>query len=460
MAQLVMGCWRIGGSVVVAALAVFACGRSGLYVFPQEAPPDAAAPIADAGADEPIPPGDAVSMPAACTAAIEPGAPAAMFGYCSTQANVASTRVPVGPHGTWNVQVGTYAPSQIVIDATGQVYVGQCDLQGDTTSCTQIVSITPEGTVAWTHDFTPAGVGAFFLGADGKLHVLVGFPRTLFTVDRNGLVTMLGPLPEHVAYQVLPGSDGSLYGSLVDYQSTTPDRVVKMNAIGAPVWTTPLSCNDCVAGMTVAADDSVAVTLTTGDGDGGLVGSLVRIDAAGKLLWTRDLPGFSAERIAVARDGSIRIALWTNYQDDAAPSSTVLASYSASGDLAWQTDLHQDPEQTGDDPLVVLEDGTTVLRSFTDLNAVGADGRLVWHKTLHCPNCAYSAAADPDGGLVILADDIEGIDTATGDTMWSGIVPPQDGGMTVYFGSMMVLGPPGTLVGASFGGVVFRAADP
>jgi PQQ-like domain len=439
------GCW------LSSALLLCACSRSGLYAFASEAPPDdAGATIADAGA----------VMPSACTAAIEPGAPAAMFGYCSTQANVAPTRVPVGPHGTWGVQIGTYAPSQIVVDASGQVYVGSCDLQGDTTSCTQIVSVTPQGTVAWTHDFGMEGVRGFFIGADAKLHVVAGFPRTLYALDRNALVTILGPLPDGLAYQIFPGSDGSLYGSLVDYAGMTPDRVVKMSATGAPVWTTPLACNDCISAMAVAADDSVAVTLTAADGDGGLAGTLLRIDGAGNLLWTRALAGFSAERIAVARDGSIRIALWTQYQEEAAPSSLVLASYSASGDLAWQTDLHQDPEQTGDDPLVVLEDGTTVLRSFTDLNAVGADGRLLWHKTLRCPNCAYSAAGDPDGGVVVLADDIEGIDVATGSAVWSGIVPPQDGGNTVYFGSMMVLGRSGTLVGASFGGMVFSAADP
>ncbi len=438
------GCW------LSSALLLCGCSRSDLYAFASEPPPDAGAPTAEAGA----------VMPSACTAAIEPGAPAAMFGYCSTQANVAPTRVPVGPHGTWGVQIGTYAPSQIVVDASGQVYVGRCDVQDDTTSCTQIVSVTPQGTVAWTHDFGKNGVRGFFIGADAKLHVVAGFPRTLYTLDSNALLTMLGPLPDGLAYQILPGSDGSLYGSLVDYVGMAPDRVVKMSPTGAPVWTTPLACSDCMSAMAVAADDSVAVTLTAADGDGGLAGSLLRIDAAGKLLWTRALAGFSADRIAVARDGSIRIALWTQYQEEAAPSSTVVASYSASGDLAWQTDLHQDPEQTGDDPLVVLDDGTMVVRSFTDLNAVGADGRLLWHKTLRCPNCAYSAAGDPDGGLVVLADDIEGIDVATGSAVWSGIVPPQDGGSTVYFGSMMVLGPPGTLVGAGFGGMVFGASDP
>lgn len=447
--------WLVRLACFSSVLLVCGCGRSGLYAFASEPP-------ADAGVDEspPIGPADAALTPSSCTAAIERGAPAAMVGYCSTQANVAATRVPVGPHGTWNVQIGTDSPSQIVVDASGQVYVGKCDVQDDTTSCTQIVSVTPQGSVAWSHDFGE-GVGSFFIGADAKIHVVTGYPRrTLHTLDRSGALTMLGVLPDHIANPIMPGSDGSLYGSLVDYRSTTPDRVVKMNATGAPVWTTALACNDCFSGMAVAADDSVVVALTAANGDGGLAGSLVRIDAAGKLLWMRDLAGFSADRIAVARDGSIRIALWANYQEEAAPSSTVLASYSASGDLAWQTDLHQDPEQTGDDPLVVLEDGTTVVRSFTDLNAVDADGVLLWQKTLRCPNCAYSAAGDPDGDLVVMADDIERIDVTTGSAVWSGIVPPQDGGTTVYFGSMMVLGPPGTLVGASFGGVVFGAADP
>lgn len=106
-----------------------------------------------------------------------------------------------------------------------------------------------------------------------------------------------------------------------------------------------------------------------------------------------------------------------------------------------------------------MNDGTTVFRSFTDLNAVDVNGNVLWTTTLACPNCAYAAGADPDGGLVVLVDDIEGVDVATGKVLWSGIVPPQDGS-TFYYGSTMVLGPPGVLFGSSFGGVVFAASDP
>lgn len=152
----------------------------------------------------------------------------------------------------------------------------------------------------------------------------------------------------------------------------------------------------------------------------------------------------------------MRIALWLNYQQP--NSSLALASVDPTGEITWLVDTQQDPQQTSQHALVVLNDGTTVFRSFTHLNAVDGDGNVLWSNELSCPNCTYSAGADPDGGLVVLAPDIEGLDAKTGTVLWSGIEPLQDGS-TFYFGSMMVLGPPGVVCGATYGGVVFAASD-
>lgn len=97
-------------------------------------------------------------------------------------------------------------------------------------------------------------------------------------------------------------------------------------------------------------------------------------------------------------------------------------------------------------------------RSDLYLQAPPRDGNVLWSNELSCPNCTYSAGADPDGGLVVLTPDIEGLDAKTGTVLWSGIEPLQDGS-TFYFGSMMVLGPPGVVCGATYGGVVFSASD-
>jgi hypothetical protein len=143
---------------------------------------------------------------------------------------------------------------------------------------------------------------------------------------------------------------------------------------------------------------------------------------------------------------------------DAGADSTALVAISPGGDILWQTDVHQDPEQTGLDALVVRTDGTTVFRTFTHLNAVDANGRLLWSSALSCPNCVYAAAADPEGGLVALLGDVRGIDPASGKTLWSGIEAPATG-PEFYFSDVMVAGTPGTLYGASFGGVIFAASD-
>ncbi len=466
------------GVVTMAPLCLLACGgRSGLYapssgrdggafdatlLAPDStfdaSPSRDAVPDATYVPDVSIAPEDVVVIPTGCTSALERGSPAPISGYCSTQANVASTRVPSHPRGTWATQLdANYSPSEMVVDPEGRTYLASCSAPegGGWVECDSLVALEPNGAIGWSHTFD-GGVGGLFLAPDGTLHVESGVPRTLFTFDADGRMTTLATLPESVTYSYV-GSDGNLYGYAVDYGGTAVDRVVKMTSDGKILWSTPLTCNECIDATALAPDDGMVVALIVPVGDGGLAGSVLQFDSAGNLRWTRDLPGFSAEMIAVATDRSIRIVLWV--PEGRTSATTVLASLSPTGDVLWQTDVHQDPEQTGLDPLVVMNDGTTVFRSFTDLNAVDVNGNVLWTTTLACPNCAYAAGADPDGGLVVLVDDIEGVDVATGKVLWSGIVPPQDGS-TFYYGSTMVLGPPGVLFGSSFGGVVFAASDP
>jgi hypothetical protein len=424
-------------------------------------PPDAArgdaAPFADVAiVDASVVPADATRVKSGCTSALLAGSPAPISGYCSTQANVAASRVPSQPVGVWGTQLdANYSPSEMVVDPAGNAYLASCSAPegGGWVYCDTVVALDPSGNVRWSNTFE-SGVGGLFLATDGTLHVESGVPRIMYSFDAQGTMTTLGTLPPNVSYSYV-GSDADLYGASIDWEGSTPDSFVKMTQDGTILWSTPLTCNACIAAMALSPDDGLVATLIASSGDGGLAGSLLHLDASGNVLWTRDLPGFTAELIAVAPDGSTRIALWEDYQQPS--STTVLASFSAAGDLLWQTDLHQDPEQTGDDPLVVLNDGTTVLRSFTHLNAVDATGKLLWSTALSCPNCAYAAVADPDGGLVVLVDDIEGVDVATGSVLWSGISPPQNDSGTIYFGSTLTLGPPGVLFGSSFGGVVFAA---
>jgi hypothetical protein len=437
---------------LLAPLFLLACGsRSGLEVF---------ATASDAG-----PAVDTGVQPASpwCTSALAPGSPAPIAGYCSTQSNLSPTRLPSHPHGTWSLTLFPDAPrnsdfqaiAQILVGADGTAYVASCGSTSDDTfhRCT-LAAITPDGTIAWSQDLAARSP---FLGADGKLHVATGGTTwTLLSFDTDGTMTQLGVLPDNVTYSFV-GSDGSLYGSSVDYTTMAADRVVKMTPDGQVVWSTALPCHDCINSMALSPDDGMVVALDITDGMGGLSGRMVRLDASGNVAWTRDLAGSSADSVAVARDGSIRIALWLNSMTSI-PSSRALAAIDPAGELLWQADVHQDPEQSGLDALVVRNDGTTVFRSFTHMNAIDASGHVLWSQRLDCPNCVYAAAADPGGGLVALRGSVQGIDPATGDMLWSGVEPPQTG-TTDYFDSAMVTGTPGVVYGATFGGVIFAASD-
>lgn len=448
--------WKVTGAI---PLLCIACGaRSDLYL---PAPRDASITqdaAQDAGHDGPAPdatvPEDASVIPTGCTSALEPGSPAPIMGYCSSQAHVAPTRVPSSPKAKWAIQLDAdTAPSEMVIDRDGRIYVASCSAEEGWVQCKQLVSLLPDGAIAWSKTFD-GHVRGLYLDAMGTLHAEFGNPRTLVEVDVEGTVTQLGQLPENVWYDWV-GSDGDLYGSWIEYGGTQLDRLVKMTPSGEILWSTALSCSECIATTALSPNDEMVAGLVSAE-NGDLAGSIVRLDNEGHERWTLQLPGFPAEPIAIANDGAIRVALWLNYQQT--NTSLALASIDAAGEIRWLVDTQQDPQQTSQHSLVVLNDGTTVFRSFTHLNAVDGSGKLLWSNELSCPNCTYSAGADPDGGLVVLAPGIEGLDAKTGAVLWSGIEPPQDGS-TFYFGSMMVLGPPGVVYGATYGGVVFAASD-
>lgn len=235
-----------------------ACGaRSDLYLqapprdasIAEDAAPDGAAP------DAPIPE-DASVIPTGCTSALEPGSPAPITGYCSTQAHVAPTRVPSSPKATWAIQLDAdTSPSEMVIDRDGRIYVASCRAEEGWVTCKQIVSLLPDGAIAWSKTFD-GHVRGLYLDTVGTLHAEFGNPRTLVAVDPAGAVTQLGQLPENVWYEWV-GSDGSLYGSSIDYGGTQPDRLVKMTPTGDVLWSTLLPCSKCIATTALSPDDEM-----------------------------------------------------------------------------------------------------------------------------------------------------------------------------------------------------------
>ena len=165
---------------------------------------------------------------------------------------------------------------------------------------------------------------------------------------------------------------------------------------------------------------------------------------------------FSARVVAIARDRSVRVLL--EPPAVRGTSTCAIAALSPTGNVLWNTNLGQAAPATP--RFVILDDGTTVFRADTYLDAIDATGTLRWSNPLECSSglCAYSAAADPSGALVALVGDFERIDVTTGKVVWEeGVAPPQDSGV---LWSTIVLGPPGVVYGATFGGAVFAAADP
>ena len=187
---------------------------------------DASVPDGDAAdartiTDASLAPDRVAFIDAGCTSLLQPGAPAPMQGYCSTQANVAPTRAPSHPVATWTTQVGTYAPAEMVVDADGRVYVANCSLTSDAgptneLECNKLVALNADGGIAWSHTLQgdPSGL---FLAPDGKLHLAAD--STLYAFDSSGHMTTVGALPVNVQYNLVGADEASTASS-----PTTGDR--------------------------------------------------------------------------------------------------------------------------------------------------------------------------------------------------------------------------------------------
>lgn len=127
----------------------------------------------------------------------------------------------------------------------------------------------------------------------------------------------------------------------------------------------------------------------------------------------------------VAGDSTLRLV--TGVNDAAAVPTTLVSALSASGEVLWQARLEEDYQQTWEQALTVAGDGTTVVRTFRALTAVGPDGAV--------------------------------LDVATGEERWRVDGPPAVAGRAFHLGAL-ALAPSGCLLGANHGGMLFAACDP
>ncbi len=356
-----------------------------------------------------------------------------MGGYCSTRANLASTRAPDAPTIAWATSLGsTLQPLEAVVDATGRIYaiagpaVGQSEVGPRT-----LVAIEPGGAVAWTHTFD-VRISSLFLLADGLIRATLDYDDptpadpggtaspALVAVRPDGSVASTITLPGWMGDFAVDQA-GSLYTAVGN--GLEPYLVMKLATDGTIVWrSAPF---DSRAGVSeVALTDQGSVVVEFGNHEIAPGSTLLELDPAGAVAWTRTFDDDFATGPAVASDGTIRVVTLT-------PAHAVdLYAIDVAGEVVWRKEIAVD-RGIYIYGLAIGPDGTTILRGDEAMYAVDATGHLLWQLPVPMPNGFYNAAIDPWGTLVSLGGSdpstIVGIDTKTGIQRWSVVAPSPRG---------------------------------
>jgi outer membrane protein assembly factor BamB len=411
----------------------------------------------DGGTDAAVPPPEN-----ACASAVDPAAPTPMRGYCSTRAHLAPHGTPSAPVMGWVTPLETdYEPIELVVDGAGHTYATIDPVRGDDVlSPHTLVILDAGGSLVATRDFRPDVIGGLFLAPDGLLSAQVGVdPRRLVRIGLDAVPTELGMMPPH-SFRFAIASDGTLVTSLVDFHS--PDRLARVSPDGTVLWESePIddgTCGGCISEVALWPDDRIVVmSLAVDPVDPGRGRTTAHgLSAGGAETWQRTIDGILTQGPAIASDGTLRMV--TGVTDEAGTTTTIVSSLTDRGEMAWQTRLPEDYEQTWDHALPIAPDGTTFVHTFRALTAIGPDGAVRWR--IETPtNLSYDAVVDTHGTLAAMLGPIRGLDVATGEELWHVDGPgPVDG--TLYYISNLVLAPEGCLLGASHGGTLFSACDP
>ena len=117
--------------------------------------------------------------------------------------------------------------------------------------------------------------------------------------------------------------------------------VLRLDAAGNLVWdrTFGAAVEDTAAALIVLADGGLAVAgITESKGAGGLDVWVLRLDAAGNLLWDRTFGGAdwdAAQALTALPDGGFALAGWTRSKGAGAGDAWVLG-LDATGGLVWE----------------------------------------------------------------------------------------------------------------------------
>ena len=378
-----------------------------------------------------------------------------MPGYCSTRANLASTRAPGAPRIAWTTVLGsTLQPLEAVVDATGRIYAtaGPAPPLGQTAVIPQtIVAIDPGGAVAWTRTFE-VRVSSLLLLGDGRLRLTLHYedpsPRdpigtgspALVAVGADGSVASKNTLHGLMGSDFAVDAEGSLYSAVGD--GLAPYLVAKMAVDGTIVWTSA-PIRSYAAGISeVALTREGSVVVETGNHDTAPRSTLLELDPSGAVAWTRGFGGDFAAGPAVAPDGTIRVVTVT-------PGPALeLYAIDTTGEVVWRTEVGSEVWSC---PVAIGPDGTTILRGSKAIYAVDVTGRLLWQRPMPMPSNCY-AVIDPWGSLVSLGGSnpstIVGIETKTGIQLWSVAAPSsqRDPQGTPLELTGFALGPSGSVV--------------
>lgn len=402
-------------------------------------------------------------LPACPRAALLPGAPAPVPGYCPTRANRSLLPAPDAmPAVRWTLDLegDLDASEQLVVGRAGRLYVRvDPDTSDDVVWPTQLVAVDDRGSagaVAWSTRFTGPFAGPLLL-ADGSLLVTTRTPedgRDAVWLDADGAVLRRAALPPDVVGPPAVAADGSLVFSAWALAGDRSWTVLAVDGSGAPRWRAPVFRE--TGFLRVALGEDVVVSF-----DRGAAAWVASLDpSTGELAWETELDAEAPiiDGPALGRDGAVYNVLWT-----AASTRTTLVVLEPDGTTRLRVDLPDPPWGGGVTSLAVGDDGTAYIKAGEGFVAVDAGGTILFRRAVH-PNVPLGGVVDPLGMLLLGAGEIDALDGSSGTGRWQLDLPVHmdplpDGGAVFHFAGPATIGD-GTLYVTDYGARLLAAGPP
>ena len=274
-----------------------------------------------------------------------------------------------------------------------------------------VVALTalPDGGLAaagWTASKGAGSADAWVLRLDAAGNLV--WDRTFGGADWDG-ATALAALP-----------DGGLAVAGRTDSKGAGDRdawVLRLDAAGSVVWERTFGGvrGDKANALAVLPDGGLAVAgVTASKGAGGADAWVLRLDAGGSLLWEHTFGGAlgdMATALAVLPDGGFAVAGWTESKG-AGDLVVWVLRLDAAGNLVWDRTFGAAVEDTAA-ALIVLADGGLAVAGITESKGAGgldvwvlrldAAGNLLWDRTFGGADwdAAQALTALPDGGFAL-----------------------------------------------------------